>query len=407
MSQLPPLPTYSNAVSDFAADLRSLVFSSQEKTAAHFKVHRSTITRYESGKHAPPIGYLAGLARLLIEQRRSDSEADLPAQQQMLLDEVNKAIRYELLDTPFKSWAELCAVAGAHLAAQQTTSQSGPTASQPHQDGAGADARNAAAESQRSVISVRFDSRFFGKALRDWGDHIFQWSQAPEHVRSDWAGLLLHSLAAVVGRLTPRRVMIIGLSVLLSIITVKLTAPLFEWPLDEREMRRAACLRFGAATLLVPLLAVLIIPAEQQHLFSPESLKQRLRLAALKLTGALVGFWVFAMVSLGLALAWTYLSLPPLPGAVRAGLSLIPLLFSCAAARRIPLDRYKMFEGELRMHPADTLFLAVFVVAGPLAAWFVDAFYWFLSDQQIAPAALVAVVTGLAGWEYWKGKRSP
>ena len=108
------------------------------------------------------------------------------------------------------------------------------------------------------------------------------------------------------------------------------------------------------------------------------------------------------MLVIGLVLALYYLWSPSLAVGVRVVLALIPLFFSYVAARRIPIDRYKMFNGELLLHPADRLFLIVFLFVGPFTAFFLYFFYGFLSDRKVAPVVLILCLTGIALWEYRK-----
>jgi hypothetical protein len=129
-------------------------------------------------------------------------------------------------------------------------------------------------------------------------------------------------------------------------------------------------------------------------------MKQRWTFWILKFTGALVGFWVFSMLCISLALLLYYLHVSPLSAPVRGGVALIPLFFSYVAARRIPIDRYKMFNGELRTHAADRLFLAVFIFMGPLTAFFLHAFYWFFTDRAMAPIVILIALSLVALWHY-------
>ena len=133
-------------------------------------------------------------------------------------------------------------------------------------------------------------------------------------------------------------------------------------------------------------------------------MKQHLTFWLLKFTGALVGFWVFSALIIGLALVLYYLHLSPLPAVVRAGLALIPLFFGYVVARRIPVDRYKLFAGRLQLYPADTLFLIAFALAGPLTAVFLYLTYEFLIDRTLAPIVLLITLAGVFFWEYRRQK---
>ncbi|MCA9974335.1 MAG: hypothetical protein KC413_01240, partial [Anaerolineales bacterium] len=96
-----------------------------------------------------------------------------------------------------------------------------------------------------------------------------------------------------------------------------------------------------------------------------------------------------------------YLTLSTLPVAAWWVLLLIPLLFANIVARRIPADRYKMFDGELRAHDADKLFFVVFLLFGPFLSGFVYFFYSFLTER-VTGFAFLLVIMGIALWEQKK-----
>ena len=95
----------------FVADLRCWVFGSQSRAARSLGLSYATISRYERGSMRPAPGYLASLARLVVE--RLPAEAALAARyRHALLDEINKALRVCYPDSPpFASWEALCEAA--------------------------------------------------------------------------------------------------------------------------------------------------------------------------------------------------------------------------------------------------------------------------------------------------------
>lgn len=130
MSQAPRLPQYDHDLSGFVGDLRSVVFPTQEKAARYFGVNRSTITRYESGKHTPPVEYLACLAQLWLEHWGRDETAR-PELQKALLKQINRAAQ-DLREPPFADWAEVTDIATGYVAGQRRNQPpSGSVAAQP------------------------------------------------------------------------------------------------------------------------------------------------------------------------------------------------------------------------------------------------------------------------------------
>ncbi|MCB9100857.1 MAG: hypothetical protein H6632_15065 [Anaerolineales bacterium] len=112
------LPKYRNDLAGFVGILRQQVFSAQGKAAVHFHLHRTTVVRYEQGALTPPLGYLACLVRLLSDQLMLTGE-ETAIYRQMLLTEVNKAIRDDYRDIPFQHWEELRRVADEYFAQRQ------------------------------------------------------------------------------------------------------------------------------------------------------------------------------------------------------------------------------------------------------------------------------------------------
>lgn len=241
-------------------------------------------------------------------------------------------------------------------------------------------------------------------ALQEWLAAVFHWSEAPEHMQSSWAGMVIWSLTAVTNRLTPQRWLAFLAAVILWIGTAWLITPLLQWPLADPQNRLLAAIQYAAASLIIPLLVGSVSTADNQALFSLQTGKDSRLLWFLKVTGALVGFNVFCALLLGISLGLYYLTVSTLPSWGWWLLLLIPLLFAYVVARRIPADRYKMFGGELRSHDADRLFFVVFLLFGPFLAGFVHLFYPFLSER-ITGFVFLLVILGIALWE--QRRRTP
>lgn len=238
-------------------------------------------------------------------------------------------------------------------------------------------------------------------ALKEWLDGIFHWSEAPEHVRSSWAGMAIWSMTTVTNRLTPQRWITFMAAILLWAGAAWLNVPLLQWPLADTQSRLWAAIQYAAASLIIPLIVGSISTADNQPFFTLKTGQERRLLWFLKVTGALVGFNLFYTLLLGLSLGLYYLTLSTLPAEVWWILLLIPLLCAYIAARRIPADRYKMFNGELRAHDADRLFFAVFLLFGPFLSGFIYFFYWFLAER-VTGFVFLLIIMGIALWEQKK-----
>ena len=230
---------------------------------------------------------------------------------------------------------------------------------------------------------------------------FFYWPEAPDHMRSSWAGRAIWTLSALTGRMTPQGWFAASLSLALWIVTAWAVAPFYRWPLADERARLLACVQFAAAAILAPLAIAAVTRPDYDTLIIRETWRPRLTLLLLKSAGALVGFGAFAGVLLLVAMAVYYVTLGSLPVAVWWLLAAVPLLWSHIAARRIPADRYKMYGHKPQMHAADKWFLVAFLLIGPLLATFVFLWYSFLSQRWMG-VVLLLVIAFIA----WRERRA-
>ncbi|MCE7986306.1 MAG: NACHT domain-containing protein [Caldilinea sp. CFX5] len=92
-----PVNTFAEftTLAQFVGDLRSRVFRTKKRAADYFGLHHTTIGRYEDDNpdthSTPPLGYVAALAQMAVEQLRLDPhQADLISRE--LLGKLNMAI---------------------------------------------------------------------------------------------------------------------------------------------------------------------------------------------------------------------------------------------------------------------------------------------------------------------------
>ncbi|MCL4266942.1 MAG: hypothetical protein KJ069_27430 [Anaerolineae bacterium] len=235
-------------------------------------------------------------------------------------------------------------------------------------------------------------------ALQEWLAAVFHWYEAPEHMRSSWAGRLIWLLGVVTEYFTPQRWLVFLMAIILWAAVAWLLSPILQWPLDDTQTRLWACTKYAVASLTIPFLIGSISQADYQPDFKLQTGRDHRLLWYLKVTGALVGFNVFVVILLFVSMGVYYLTLTTLPTGIWWLLLLVPLLFAYVAARRIPADRYKMFNNELRAHEADRLFFATFLLFGPFLAAFVYLFYNVLAER-ITGLVLLLCLIGLALWE--------
>ncbi|HRQ42569.1 MAG TPA: hypothetical protein PLD25_32030 [Chloroflexota bacterium] len=235
-------------------------------------------------------------------------------------------------------------------------------------------------------------------ALQEWLTAVFHWYEAPEHMRSSWAGRLIWLLGVVTEHFTPQRWLVLLMAIILWTAVAWLLSPILQWPLDDPQTRLWACTKYAVASLAIPFLIGSISQADYQPDFKLQTGRDHLLLWYLKVTGALVGLNVFVAILLFVSIGVYYLTLTTLPAWIWWLLLLVPLLFAYVVAKRIPADRYRMFNNELRAHEADRLFFATFLLFGPCLAAFVYLFYNFLAER-ITGLVLLLCLLGLTLWE--------
>lgn len=128
------LPEYRGDLPGFVGILRKYLGWSQRNMGAYFNLHHTAITRYEKERTKPKVGYLAGLIRLVWQERARTTTHQAELTQAFLLAQLNQAIDYDYVEQdepPFENWAEVCAVAEAYL--QERRNQATPPNNVEHQ----------------------------------------------------------------------------------------------------------------------------------------------------------------------------------------------------------------------------------------------------------------------------------
>ena len=208
--------------------------------------------------------------------------------------------------------------------------------------------------------------------VKAWAREFFSINEADDHARSSWAGMTLYLLGALMKRIAGENFLICLVALFTAALAIGFITPVLAWPQFDPLARFSAASRFAAASLILPLfIAFLVKPEGVDSFLLQDGVQWKLLL--LKLIGAWTGFGALAGTALTIAIVWYHLWDSPLPPIGRWVLALLPLFFAYVSARRIPLDRYKMFNDELRLHNADPLFLVVFALFGPLLA---AMLYW-------------------------------
>ncbi len=117
---------FPSSPADFSSGIRSRVFATQGQAADYFNIARTTISRYESDRLTPPIGYLAELVHLLYDQEVTSDKVDdegAAEYRKRLVLALNKLLdtsRATYPGTPlFSNWDHLVAV-GKQFVSERT-----------------------------------------------------------------------------------------------------------------------------------------------------------------------------------------------------------------------------------------------------------------------------------------------
>lgn len=238
-------------------------------------------------------------------------------------------------------------------------------------------------------------------------DAVFRWSEADEHARSSWAGMLLWSMAALARRMTLDGFLRVLAFLFLWAVTALMIAPILSWPLNEPSLRQRAALLFALAPLVTPLAIAMLTSPDAPADSTIEALDGKRDLFLLKLTGAVVGFGIIALTLFFLALGAYYAGFDGEAATwgwwLGAGGALV---MAHVGARRIPADRYRHYGGKRALQRTDLVFLLTFLLSGALVGAFVYYYHDFLSSPATGLSGFI-IAAGIALWERQKQDPAP
>ena len=233
-------------------------------------------------------------------------------------------------------------------------------------------------------------------AINDWLDSLFRWSEVDDHARTSLSGMIIWSLSSVLNRVTASSLFYFLCAILIWIFSALFILPLLQLPFDNPSMQVRASIMYAIATVMIPIAISLISHPDLPQAFFETDHQPKRTIFFLKLTGAAVGFNLVTSVMVFLALIFFYIGLSPslwIWWVLLSG----PMLMAYVGAQRIPADRYKMYNGTLRRHPGDILFLITFLLIGIVLGLFV--YFWadYLSNKAMG-LSLAIVFAGSALW---------
>ncbi len=212
-----------------------------------------------------------------------------------------------------------------------------------------------------------------GRWFREVGEYFFRFSEADEHTRSTWAGLVIHALSHTTKQLENGLISRLIIAFTFWLASYFLLSPLWKFQLDDNPTRFYAMIYFAIGSLAIPIGIAWVTRQEVGRELETDTVKKWLTAFFLKYVGAItafnilaVGYFLFPIIPFSFfapldrinASSWTW-----------AVLSLPPVIFSYVGAQRIPVDRYKMFGSKPQLHEADKMFGSVFTFFGPGVAY--------------------------------------
>lgn len=254
----------------------------------------------------------------------------------------------------------------------------------------GDEPRQHSVTSWRLVLPSSFFSMLFG---RDW----------PED-ESRLAALVLHLLGRPADYLTAEGTLRMAGILLLWLSAAVAWSALLSWPYPSSADELRACVIWGSASVILPLLLGFISRADRQAELVERS-GSRFAVIIHRIIGAVVGYQVGAAIVLLVTLLLSYLALWPLARWVVVSLAAIPLLISYASARQMPYSYFHAFrqsQGDraaLRLNESDVFVGVVFMALGPALAAFLYFFGQWLRQPIFGAATLSAAAGMIAALE--------
>ena len=240
-------------------------------------------------------------------------------------------------------------------------------------------------------------------SIYEWLDSLFRWSEADDHARTSRAGMFTWSMASIVERITARYGFSFLSALILWIFTGWLIIPILRWPLDNSATRLQASFLFAACSIIIPFAVSLLSGTDLPADYRARTRQEARNLFLLKLAGAAVGFNMVAVILVFIAVGIFYFGRTLSPWAW-GFVAQAPLFMGFIGARRIPADRHKMYEGELKLHPGDLFFLVAFLLIGIGVGTLVYFGHNVLLNQATGTGFLI-VLASVALW--YRQKQTP
>lgn len=174
------------------------------------------------------------------------------------------------------------------------------------------------------------------------------------------------------------------------LITYLMISPSLQWPFDSQESSQFFMRLYAAGSIMIPLLISVMIGVKN-YSFWQDKKTSLLRLYMIQ--GASVGFHLGYFVVFALSLTQYYFQIQPSTWGEIIKM-LIPLSIGYAGAQLVPHNLWRAYG---RLHLKDGGIFFVFVILGPLWAWFFLEFYEILITQKLGVILVLLSASIIAG----------
>ncbi|MBI3152056.1 MAG: hypothetical protein HYZ21_07990 [Chloroflexi bacterium] len=174
------------------------------------------------------------------------------------------------------------------------------------------------------------------------------------------------------------------------LITYLMISPSLQWPFDSQEGSRFLMRLYAAGSILIPLLVSAMIGVKNNPFWQD---KKTSMLRPYMIQGASVGFHLGYFVIFALSLTQYYFQIQPSIWSEIIKM-LIPLSIGYAGAQLVPHNLWRAYG---RLHLKDGGIFFIFIILGPLWAWFFLEFYEILITQKLGVILVLLSASMIAG----------
>lgn len=177
------------------------------------------------------------------------------------------------------------------------------------------------------------------------------------------------------------------------LLTYLLIAPSLHWPFDSQESAQLFMGLYAAGSIIIPLLISGMVGVKNNPFWRDKKTSTTLTFFLYMIQGASISFHIGYFLIFAFSLTQYYFQAQPsIWGEIIK--MLIPLFIGYAGAHLVPYNLWRAFGG---LHLKDGGIFFIFIILGPLWAWFFLEFYEILITQKLGVIVILLSATILAG----------